>query len=251
MATHQFQFHFPNYSVDNGLNSGSFASSTSGGIVYSVTTNKLPVSLNIPEYKYTYNFTYSAQNNSYSVDINNSLSSYGDLSIIEDGGRYRVETADGIVVGSYDTEQQALQVVNGSAIEEYKLYAEVHFTSGSQEQWYKTGDLTSDGRYLLFFAVDSQSADLPDDINADSAVTFWQSGVYEVTIYQGSQNESFRRSYTFSFRIESSAPAFDIITEQGVVLDTTEEGSIQTAYTNSPSVTFRWYDSESDYNCKH
>ena len=238
---------FPNYSIDNGLNSGSFASSTSGGIVYSVTTNKLPVSLNIPEYKYTYNFTYSSKDNSYSVDINNSLSSYGDLSIVEDGGRYRVETAEGIVVGSYDTFEQAQQILTNSAIEEYKLYAEVHFTSGSQEQWYKTGDLTSDGRYLLFFAVDSQTDDLPEDISASNAVSFWQSGVYEVTIYQGSQNESFRRSYTFSFRIESSAPAFDIITEQGVVLDTTEEGSIQTAYTNSPSVTFRWYDSESDY----
>lgn len=239
---------FPNYSISNGLNSGSFASSTSSGIVYSVTTNKLPVSLNIPEYKYTYNFSYSAQNNSYSVDINNSLSNYGDLSIVEDGGgRFRVETADGIVVGSYDTKDQAQQVLSNSAIEEYKLYAEVRFTSGSREQWYKTGDLTSDGKYLLFFAVDNQTDDLPEDISKSEAVSFWQSGVYEVTVYQGSQNASFRNSYTFSFRIESSAPAFDIITEQGVVLDTVEEGIIHTTYTNSPSVTFRWFDSESDY----
>ncbi len=250
------QVAFPSYNPNTHLNSGSFFTKNIFDenldtiITTKPSTNKLPLSVYIPQYKYTENYAYDYANNSYSVIENNTLSRLGN-SIIEvvekpDETVYNL-IVEGIKVGTYYTLEEAEAARAKTDIEEYKLNAFIKFksTSSNKTYYYKTNG-TTNGGYLNFYKVSTIDETVPAD--AEPCV-FSETGIYNVIIYQGyyggntGEEGSFRDFYRFAFEILDPEPEFTILNENGIELNSVNGDY----YTNSQTIEVQWEDSTSEY----
>ena len=267
------QVSLPSYSKDTGLNNGSLFTQEwfteyEEPKTLVVETNKLPLSINIPTYKYTTGTSYNNGNNSFSTDINNPLSAYSNARIEKvelenQATKYNVVindeiTGDKIILKSYYDETEAINYINNNncTIEQYKLYAEITYTGINNEKlYYQTNKNSFAGNFLNFYQVEKLGDEI---ISTSKPVTFSKAGTYQVTIYQaynegsmtGSELPELKSFYKFKFQIKEAYPEFDILNSQNIELNTynlSNSNKDITAYTNDDIVKFRWFDSTSDF----
>jgi len=247
------QVSFPYLNENNGgLNSGSFhtvdSTDEATEIATSLTTNKLPLSVKIPEYKYTENYNYHKDDNSYSVNKNNALSYFGNAKIIEptDDDQYYYVEVDG-AKKRFDTKDEAKEYIEGTIIPEYKLYAVIEYRSSNTASpiFYKTNGVATNG-YLNFYRVNSIDENVSDTA---TAAIFTNAGSYYVTIYQAQNrgnNAAFSNSYRFKFVINSPEPDFTVYNGNDIKANSVVNGE-ETYYVNTKNISIKWQDSDSRY----
>ena len=226
----------------------------------SVSGNKLPMMLYIPQYKYTKQAIYNENDNSFSVIENNNLSYYGQgyikavktngESVIVEGNidttQYRsfIVYVENIPIETFTSYEEAKNYLDSTSITQYKIYAEIEYqaTSTSNTIKYKTNG-TSNGGYLNFY-----------DENNNAVDALYQAGTYTVTLYQAKNQESgsdFVKFYKFKFEITSQQPQIDVYDNSvGTLLtgrNSTATPSIYDYYSNSNSLKFEWQIPTSEY----
>lgn len=266
---------FPKYT--NGLNQGSFYTNSSfvDEQVFpedqiSLSGNKLPISLLIPQYKYT---EYATKDSSsiYSVETNNDLSyfarSYVEEKIDGKETKYNVYR-DNILIGSYSTQEEAeaQRILADQSIAVYSLYAKVeYFAEGavSVTERYHGGNIdallnksnTYSNGYMKLFKQTSSLSASSTTLTLESTPTeqFTSPGEYVVTIYQannrGASFDQLYSLYKFAFYIENNAPEFEIIDSNGYSLEEREKlnGTTGVYYTNSSKLKIQWEIPKSEY----
>ncbi len=225
---------FPNAS-DGSTDSVTLSNSTDS-LNSILSTNKLPVNIYVPKYKYT---QYVLQNESITGGYANEVHTSDEQNF------YETETVNG-------TEQGRV----GFEIEEYLLYAEIYrdyqnSTSTplyiSSRDWNNidpSNSETTDGGYLVFY-----------DASGNVMPALTEEGVYTVIIYQGYGdvgigNESFYQSTMFTFTITSSLPDFTASTTGGRALNSQMVGGIETYYTNQRIVNISWARARDQYSAE-
>ena len=216
---------FPYYEADSILPSGdSFYTENitnwteNDNVNPTLITNKLPVKVYIPQYKYTIQNTESeveASQDGFSKAYSNVANDY----------LIRFNQNDEYSVVSY-----------------YQLVASISYTSSDGKTHTFTSTTGTDG-YLAF--VDETG--LPVE-------HFTQPGTYYVTITQGYNSDSnssnnFRKNYKFAFTIQNNKPEFTI-TQSGAplsTLDDEESVEVPNYYTNSKTITYSWEDLNNQY----
>lgn len=257
-----FEVSFPSYN-SNGLSSGSFYSKESFDegdslAVFAVEGNKLPVSLYIPQHKYT--ISTNRQENSkgqveYGVNSNNDLSYYGFATYKQNvyTGMYDVYV-EGVVIDSFGTAEAAQRYINNYiSIAEYKIFVEVEFTPivnnkpGTPLYYYSNGN--GNNGYLNLYKADSKNGKIDENAPVEF---FYQKGNYVVTIYQASNmgpTSNFYSSYKFGFKIISQEPDFTIYGSDGYQL-TEAKNAENVYYTNSDMLTIEWQVPTSKYQAQ-
>lgn len=240
---------FP-YLDSNGLNNGSLysADSTSGTLSSRFTTNKLPLTINVPSVKYTTNYTYDNDNNSYSVEgrENTRLTRFAESRIEAktDGSGYDVyvkDLVDGneILIDTFTTAEEAAQYVESTKITEYNLSVVVTLTANDGVHTYRSNGSSTNGYLNLYEIIDGA-------LNTNSVATFNRAGTYVVAISQASSqtsSEGFGNTYRFQFVVEEPKPDFDVysngkLIESIMVSDQTQ--TFETYFVNSPSIRVTW-----------
>ena len=210
-------------------------------------TNKLPISISIPKYKYISNY----QKNAFTT-----------------GDSIRTTT---IYNYAYETDDLSYFFGNYS-ISSYELSVEVYyFANGIQSNENPTKVYKSDGTSMMDAAPNPNSTgyltlrEYNPSTGAFGTIAneFFEAGDYYVKITQAanevaSSAYNFKTSYAFSFKIEENKPEFSLYsgTPLKSVMDTNyykeeekgflEENS-QKYYTNKDEVTVSWTDSSSVY----
>ena len=234
----------------------------------SVEGSKLPMSLNIPQYKYTTKASYNEDNNSFSVEENNNLSYYGNAYIKANGNSSNPSSytvyVENIPVETFERYEDAVAYLNSASITPYEVLAVVEFreTNNGQTQYYSTNGTTNNG-YLVFYNASMDGVDdggFPTIVSDKAAGPFYQAGTYIVTLYQASNqaaSSSFRRFYRFAFEITAQAPEAEVINAStGEILtevtrpQTSNGVTTMTYYTNSNSLRFEWEVPTSKYLAK-
>ena len=178
-----------------------------------LTTNKLPVSLYIPQYKYTIYNQEIRDENDYSLSFSSIANDY--LTRFNEDDEY-------------------------STISYYELVANISFTSSDGTTRTYTSTAGADG-YLTFL-----------DESGSPVSQFTQPGTYYVTITQGynadsNSSNNFRKNYKFAFEIEDTSPEFTI-TQSGAPLSTLDDtAQVPNYYTNSKTITYSWEDLNNRY----
>ncbi len=236
-----------------GLNSGLlFSSQTSedADITPRLYTNKLPLTLNVPAYKYTMGHKY-IEGNSYSTEFNNLLNTMGDSRIepFKENGvtSYKVYV-EGILAQTFDNESEALAYLAKTQMVSMKLTVEVAYNG--EEEFYKSNGTQSNG-YLNLYKVNS----LFETPTSSTPAKFTKPGIYDVTIHQaygtGSIGEDFKSSYRFRFEVTSTKPEFTLKNADGKVLQSAPgKAGTETYYTNTDELTVEWEDPTSPYLAK-
>lgn len=239
---------FPRYNSE-GLNQGSFYKQQNGNTpTFSVETNKLPLTLNIPTDKYTTHYSYDAKTNTYTVYSNNELSNYGGAKYTRDNEGNVIASINGVEI-SCKNEQEARELIQRASIAEYKLYAQITFTDAfGNKKLYKTNGNSVNG-YLSIYQVSAFDKDV--DQNAQP-VQFTSPGSYVVELFQASNSvdDSIRKSYKFSFEIESNKPEFDILDSRNMKLESEKNSNQEETgnhFTNSQKLVIRWTDTDNKY----
>lgn len=232
----------------------------------SVEGSKLPMSLNIPQYKYTTKASYNGDDNSFSVDENNNLSYYGNAYIepqgnLENPSSYIVYV-ENIPVETFESYDDAVDYLNSASITPYEVLAVVEFTeTNGQTQYYSTNGTTNNG-YLVFYNASMDGVDdggFPTIVSDEKAGPFYQAGTYIVTLYQASNQastSSFRKFYKFAFEITSQAPEAEVINAStGEILTEVTKNTLNNIttveyYANSNSLRFEWEVPTSEYLAK-
>lgn len=251
------QVAFPTYNPETGLNTGSFF--TKGVmdedtiITTKLTTNKLPLSVKIPKFKYTENYVYDPTTNSYSVINNNVLSKFGNgriESFMDGGFEFFNVIVEGVVAETFDSREEAEAYLATTEITEYKLHSIIRFTSNKNNvtKYYKTNGLTN-GEYLNFYEVSSIDAPVPAGVEP---VFFTEAGIYDVTIYQAYNNaniqDSFRNFYRFAFEVLEPEPDFTVLSaEKEIEINSKIIDNAEYYYTNSQTIIIQWQDSDDPY----
>ncbi len=265
------QVSFPTYT--NGLNSGSFYTNNSftegSDVSYSVSGDKLPMTLYIPGFKYTqYNSVSYNDNNTptsyvdgtfintsddtldYTSIINNNTSFYGNATIRQEGSLWYVYIEGLRIESGFASEAEAYQyLINNVSIAEYKLKANITFTKPNNpnraDRYFTTNGTLLNG-YLQFFEADNDF----NIINSTPIANFYQEGYYSVTLYQASDFgnlNNFYDLYKFGFEIISQQPDFQIIGSNGYQL---QERDSNIYYTNSNQLTIQWEEPTSMYKAR-
>ena len=254
---------FPTYK--DGLNYGSLFSKTSFDmndvdetVATSLTTNKLPLKLNIPKYKYTISSTHNTDDNSFNLDINEALSYYGNVEVKKekDSTIHNLYVNDILYMAGFTSEEDAWEYAyNNLSITEYELSALIRFSStdGKSIKYYRTKPFTakngSPNSYLEFYKVSSATSnDYASDITSD----FHEAGKYTVILYQGDAQSPSYSIYKFAFEITKSSPDFEIKNSLGYNLEPVAIDSRlgEIFYTNSDSLTISWEDPTDPYLAK-
>ncbi len=205
-------------------------------------TNKLPVSVLIPAYKYTKYVT-----------------------IVEENGRYHYE----LFINDYNIMDANLGGENNiksyklNEIDSYLLYAEIYkdYETATQQLLYKTttsfnnptndnikGAINNNGSkngYFNFY-----------DSNNNLVTSLTQEGNYTVIIYQAYNSiaevdgSTFKSSSSFSFTIKKTDPDFDLKASGGKSLNYESNGGVLTYYTNQNVIDVYWDKSKDDYSAE-
>lgn len=282
---------YPNYNPETGLNEGYLYTQSNfaenDNVRVRLESNKLPVSVLIPTYKYTTYNNYDYKSNSYSVNVNNDLSYYGGFGWVEEPsledpsikvfnvytalvytnkeGKPEIDTTNSLFVCSCDSKDEAEEYINQikdeAKITEYGIYAKIRYAANESSRnytWYRSkGEST--GNYLNFYQVsgaDAEFADIPE--NATPVKNFTAPGIYIVTLYQANNQDSksygessFNSLYKFSFRITSPTPDFTVKETNGATsLDPIISSNETNYYTNKQHLTVSWEDSSSNFIAK-
>ena len=248
---------FPSYN-ENGLNTGSFYTKESFNSIdenpsFSVEGNKLPMTLYIPEYKYTISNQRDTTTNKYSVTKNNNLSYYGNACVEHNAvSGYWDVYVEGVVVDSFPREQDAIEYVNKYiSITEYQIYAKIEVTGTKDNTplyYYSTSESPTSNGYLNFYLGDEYG----NIIDTTPVEYFFKQGNYVVTLFQANNagsSSSFYAFYKFGFTIKSQAPDFDIIGTDGYQL-TEDEVSPNVYYTNSSMLKVEWQIPSSEFEAR-
>ncbi|MBQ8844502.1 MAG: hypothetical protein IJ008_00625 [Clostridia bacterium] len=204
---------FGNVNGSNLYSSDGLISSSS----ISVYTNKLPVNVYVPAYKYTQNVDYVESENNYQFNVNR----------------------DDTMNVKYN------EVVNEtpveSVIEEYKLFSTIIYTP-------TTGITNTPIRYS---SVGEKNGFLTfADSHGNEVSNFTNAGIYRVRIYQGyysiAGENSFNSYIEFQFEITAPAPEFNIYDSRGSSLADYNG----TLYTNQDELKVVWTDPTYDYSAK-
>ena len=193
------------------------------------TTNKLPVKIYVPTYKYTM-YAIQVPNDAtedpddYYYQVVNSISD----NFYSDGDSYYLDENDEPVV-----------------IDEYLIYAEIYKDYATSEiderQAIYTTASTSVNGFLTFYDNEGQPLDY-----------LTEEGVYTIMIYQGYNSvaevtgESFKQVAAFTFTIENVLPNFTARTQTGralnsdTVLNSSTRQTIERYHTNQDSVQILW-----------
>lgn len=247
---------FPSYSQDTGLNSGSFYTQeefVSEDIVpsFSVSGNKLPMSLYVPKYKFTTHAVYDETTNSYSVNYNNGLSYYGNSYYSLGSDNLWHVYSEGVEISEpFNSESEALAFLQDNAsVAEYVLQAKIvaYVTENgiSTTKYYYSDGSTTNG-YLNFFETAENGIITSSSPAVDN---FYLQGNYVVTLYQSYNDpqSSFYSFYKFGFVIESEEPEYNLLDSEGYQLNEVTPGVY---YTNSDSITVQWEVPTSNYQAK-
>ncbi|MBQ8909078.1 MAG: hypothetical protein IJY90_02170 [Clostridia bacterium] len=262
---------FPRYN-ENGLNSGSFYTQTSYSTnqpdeyakTVTFNSNKLPLALYIPKYKYTVASIYNDATNDFNLKINNLLSFFGNELTISNTAPYSV-MHDGIVVEEGLSEDALLEYLSNTlSMNEYELSAEITYSNDGETKYYSTKSIHENNRlhyettndYLTFY---ERPQGLTAEGYGNAVENFTKPGLYYVTIYQCANDpqSNMYKCYKLAFRITENAPNFDVKNEDGYILEQAEinnegifEGEMEIYYTNSDSLTIEWSDPKNIYMAK-
>ena len=247
---------FPSYNEDTGLNNGSFYTREefdSEDIIptFSVSGNKLPMSLYVPKYKFTTYSVYDEATNSYSVSYNNGLSYYGNTYYSLGSDNLWHVYSEGVeIVDAFNTEAEAVAYIQRNAsITEYELQVKVEANvvenGRSVTKYYYSNGSTANG-YLQLYETASNGIIGQD---AQPVDYFYLQGSYVVTLYQSYNDpqNSFYSFYKFGFEIISQEPEFNLLDADGYQL---EEVSSNVYYTNTDQLTVQWEVPTSSYEAK-
>jgi len=223
---------FPSYNPNTGLSEGSLyttSSMTEGSTPsISLTSNKVPLAIKIPKYKYTVTSNYNFNENSYGVDINSANSFYGDIDMVErtidnktyydvytnivyksvkdekDKDIYVIDTENSLLLQTFERKSDATNYINqqksdplGPSISEYELYAKIAYykPNANEPSGYDRNpsawyrtNKAEKDNYLKFFIAPDEESDMP--ANAQEITEFTNSGKYVVTMYQASNQTS-------------------------------------------------------------
>jgi len=214
---------YPNYKINDdeytALNSGytfyvtsqSFKKSISdvGSLTTTPITDKVPLKLYVPAYKYTLQHT-----------------EYSSTTASETKYLYKVSENDDLSYFRDDI-----------SIEYYELYAEV----------YRDGKLVakssnSTNGYLNFVSPSGSKIENFSDVGTYIVII---TQAYNSV----STSTSFKNNYAFSFAIEESLPDFTIYGKNGRILDGPESTAInKTLYTNQDQIIAKWTDSADEFS---
>lgn len=214
---------------------------------FNLVTNKLPLKIYVPTYKFT---QYAKK-----VPV---------LAYDEDGEQ--MTTNEYYYEAIYDVEQNSYYNLDGTnldrdditvtengnvLIDEYLLFAQIYRTS-------------SDGTRTLLYRT-TTTFDNPDPTNAESEhgfLTFYdrngtplealtEAGTYTVEIYQGyGSATSFEQVSTFGFTIESTTPDFEARTTRSTPLNSTTENGRTVYHTNQEAIQLIWSVPRSSYSAQ-
>ncbi len=217
---------------------------TAGSSIYNnenprtiLTTNMLPVSIYVPQYKYT---TYSQMN----------LTKTGyDFKVNYD---FTEETVLNEATGETSTVSKDTMnfFKDGLLVKEYALYAEIYrnesldkinangATPYAKTATNKSGTLdavvANENGFLNFYLDNGNRLDYLS-----------QAGTYYVKIYQGNYGtgigeDNYSQALTFCFEIRQSSPNFDVQSTTGDTLNSQVINSKENYYTNKPIVNLTW-----------
>lgn len=251
------QVAFPTYNPDTGLNSGSFYTKSSIDdetiLTPVIRSNKLPLSLKVPGYKYTTHNSYDYGSNDYTVYKNDMLSLFGNAEVRTTGtGVDQVWEiwVEGIRAKIFTSEEEAYAYLATTTIEEYKLASVVKFVDTTNKTFYYRTNGTMSNGYLNYFSVASASDAVPAGA---TPVTFTKPGIYDVTISQANnqaatgEESNFKSFYRFAFEITAPEPEFTVLTGNDIEINSIDINGIESYYTNAKDIKIRWIDSDSNY----
>ncbi len=175
-------------------------------------TNKLPVKVYIPSYKYT---------------INNSESSVGNTNEVE------YSSNNNPLLSYYDQ-----NAISASSITSYQLTAQIRFVSSETGATRTYSSSGSENGFLTFVSSDGSSLN-----------ELTEAGTYYVLITQAANasgagtDNVFTKNYMFAFTIQSASPEFSLASN-GSSLSTLDATNY---YTNQKSFTASWQDANDRY----
>ncbi len=193
-----------------------------------LTTNKLPVSVYIPTYKYTTDVTKNSSTYSYNFEVNYDFETNEDGSTEDDMNYFIASNSDYL-------------------ISEYVLYAEIYrggtlatnliATTSSNPSNPTIDSVVSENGFLVFF-----------DTSGNRLNELTVAGEYYVIIYQGkfgieTGDNRYESSITFKFEIQSATPEFTVQKTNGESLyaESSSSSSYSTIYyTNQPELILTW-----------
>lgn len=204
--------------------------------IISQTTNKLPVNVYVPAFKYTKYASLEQPNpdeNAYNFSV-------------ENNAHVNHFVEDKLIVPEYVLYAEIKKVVrNSNGTINQNSSRTIATTSKNAVKVDESGNIILDGNatlneFLIFF---------DDSGNVFSGIT--ESGVYHVTIYQGYfglgfGENSFQQNMTFQFEVTEAQPDFDV-SQEGEVLYSDRQNEIQTYYTNQPELLITWQKAKDEY----
>ena len=229
-----------------------------------LSTNKLPLKIYVPTYKYTM----------YAQKIPLEVPAFDDEGnpIIVDGVQTTEPSeTDYYYEVIYNTENNQNAYYNLNAIEsqlpsdefvvdengnvyieEYMLFAEIYRnpTGGLDIPIYRTtqtfsnpdpSNAESENGFLTFY-----------DANGNPLTALTEEGTYRVVIYQGyTSDSSFRQLATFTFNIENTSPNFEArTTTRSQALNSTTENGMTVYHTNQNNIRLSWSKARDNYTAE-
>ncbi len=217
---------FPN--SEEGNTDGQSIYNNGSNIQINPTTNKIPVNVYVPMYKYTTYVQKNQTTNGYDFTVNYDFETQ---EVVDETQGTTTETYDDM--NNYNSE---------NVINEYVLYAEIYKDGSNPNNLIATtsndiNSIASRNGFLVFYGTNGQ--ELP-------AIT--EAGTYYVRIYQGRfgtglDDNRFENYKEFRFEILQATPEFNIQQTNGssIYSEPVSNASYTTAYyTNQANVTLSW-----------
>lgn len=250
---------FPN-SPDGNLNSTTLYDSNENSIL---STNKLPLRVYVPTYKYTM----------YAQKVPKQVPAFDDEGkpIMENGVQTtKPSETEYYYEVVYNTDNKnayynlnALESDLGTTdlitdekgnvyIEEYLIFAEIYKnpTDGVNIPLYRTSKTFNDPNPAN---ADSENGFLTFyDSNGNPLTALTEEGTYRVVVYQGYRSDSsFRQLATFTFNIENTSPNFEArTTQRGRALNSTTENGMTIYHTNQNNIQLIWSKPRDSYTAE-
>ncbi len=201
-----------------------------------ITTNKLPVNVYVPQFKFTKyvlkdsndaGYSFKVENNS---DVNNFKSDADNKIVVQEFALYAEIYRGGLLqqnlIAKTNESNAIITNEKGNPIENPAVanngFLKFYSTTGAQD----FGPITSPGSYYVKIYQNRFGTHFND--NTETGFSYDQ-------------------SFVFQFDITSSTPDFDVQAKNGESLNAREENGIMTYYTNQSEVTLTWNASPNKY----
>ena len=216
---------YPN-SVEGNTDSATLYNSTNS-LDSILTTNKLPVNIYVPMYKYTTNATLDTnENNIYDFSVNEDTTS----------NTYRTD----------------------NYIQEYLMFADIYLdyeNEGSTPLYRSTSKFSNPTSENITYDEETGFLEFYAQNSNTPIQSLTTEGVYTVIIYQGfssagTSETTFRKYAMFTFTIENTSPDFLARTTQGASLTSRTVNGIETYYTNQDTIEILWQIARDEYTAE-